>query len=129
MRISDWSSDVCSSDLVKSCAVIARDDSVGGKQLVAYYVCQGEAPTAPGLRAFLAAALPDFMVPARYVLLDAMPVTANGKLDRRALPAPERGRPELAVAYEPAVDELEQAKRKSAEIQQLLSTSYAVFCL
>src|SRR3546814_4719940 len=36
---------------VKSCAVIARDDSVGGKQLVAYYVCQGEAPTAPSLRA------------------------------------------------------------------------------
>src|SRR3546814_11141 len=94
---------------VKSCAVIARDDSVGGKQLVAYYVCQGEAPTAPSLRAFLAAALPDFMVPARYVLLDAMPVTANGKLDRRALPAPERGRPELAVAYEPAVDALEPA--------------------
>src|SRR3546814_10952564 len=68
---------------VKSCAVIARDDSVGGKQLVAYYVCQGEAPTAPSLRAFLAAALPDFMVPARYVLLDAMPVTANGK-DRKS---------------------------------------------
>src|SRR3546814_1581117 len=79
---------------VKSCAVIARDDSVGGKQLVAYYVCQAEAPTAPSLRAFLAAALPAFMVPARYVLLDAMPVTANGKLDRRALPAPGPARPE-----------------------------------
>ncbi|MDN5782055.1 MAG: amino acid adenylation domain-containing protein, partial [Luteimonas sp.] len=94
---------------VKSCAVIARDDSVGGKQLVAYYVAQGEAPTAPQLRAFLATTLPDFMLPARYVRLDAMPVTANGKLDRRALPAPGRGRPELAVACEPGADALEQA--------------------
>src|SRR3546814_2917472 len=60
---------------VKSCSVIARANSVGGKQPGAYYVCPGEAPTAPSLRPFLAAALPDFMVPARYVLLDAMPVT------------------------------------------------------
>jgi amino acid adenylation domain-containing protein len=94
---------------VKSCAVIARDDSVGGKQLVAYYVAQGDAPSAPQLRAFLAMTLPEFMVPARYVRLDAMPVTANGKLDRRALPAPGRGRPELAVACEPGADALEQA--------------------
>src|SRR3546814_2096876 len=149
MRISDWSSDVCSSDLltaerfvpdavgppdgrlyrtgdrvrylpdgriefvgradhqvkirgfriepgeieatlarhagVKSCAVIARDDSVGGKQLVAYYVCQAEAPTAPSLRAFLAAALPDFMVP--------------------------------------------KSEEHTSELQSLMSNSYAVFCL
>ncbi|MBJ7574535.1 amino acid adenylation domain-containing protein [Luteimonas sp. MC1828] len=93
---------------VASCAVLARADHPGEKRLVAYYVAQGAVPSAPGLRAFLAAALPEFMLPARYMRLDAMPVTGNGKLDRRALPVPDRARPELAVAFEPAVDALER---------------------
>ncbi len=60
------------------------------RQLVAYVVAKPEAPEADeeGLRAFAAARLPDAMLPSRYVFLDALPLTATGKVDRRALPAP-----------------------------------------
>ncbi len=88
---------------VQACAVLACADPSGGKRLVAYHVAAGAPATAPALRGHLAAVLPDFMVPTRYVLLDALPVTANGKLDRSALPPPDDQRPELACAYEPAV--------------------------
>lgn len=95
---------------VRACAVLARADRPGDRQLVAYFVAESPAqpPTAAQLRGQLAAALPEFMVPARYLRLDALPVTANGKLDRRALPAPDRSRPELACAFEPARDPAER---------------------
>ncbi|AKU98435.1 Malonyl CoA-acyl carrier protein transacylase [Labilithrix luteola] len=81
---------------VLACAVAARDDGNGAKRLVAYVVPRGEAPTPLALRAALAKVLPDFMVPAVFMTLPALPLTANGKLDRAALPAPERRRPQLA---------------------------------
>ncbi|MBN8727812.1 MAG: amino acid adenylation domain-containing protein [Xanthomonadales bacterium] len=85
---------------VQSAAVIAREDQPGRRRLVAYYVAA--APVEPAaLRAMLGRRLPEFMVPALYVALDALPVTANGKLDRRTLPAPVRQRPPLAIAYAP----------------------------
>lgn len=95
---------------VRACAVLARADRPGDRQLVAYFVAQSSAqpPTAAQLREHLAAALPEFMVPARYLRLDVLPVTANGKLDRRALPAPDRSRPELADPFEPAYDSAER---------------------
>jgi amino acid adenylation domain-containing protein len=88
---------------VKTCAVIARHDAQRGTELVAYVVPSAEAggEFAPAeLREYLAARLPAFMVPSQWMRLAALPVTTNGKLDRRALPEPTHERPEhLAHHY------------------------------
>jgi amino acid adenylation domain-containing protein len=82
-------------------AVVARQDAPGEPRLVAYYVpVAGQAAvSAAELRAALGRELPDYMVPAWFVPLAALPLTANGKLDREALPAPGGGRPELGREY------------------------------
>ncbi|MEV6230157.1 amino acid adenylation domain-containing protein [Saccharopolyspora shandongensis] len=75
---------------VRDAVVIARTDSPGDVRLVAYLVPTGEtAPEVADLRAHLGRDLPEYMVPAAFVPMPAIPLTANGKLDRRALPAPD----------------------------------------
>ncbi|ATE59265.1 hypothetical protein CCZ27_04240 [Thauera sinica] len=73
---------------VQEVVVLAREDQPGEKRLVAYYI--GTA-AAEELRTLASANLPPYMVPVAYVRLDGFPLTPNGKLDRRALPAPEGG--------------------------------------
>ncbi|NWD27562.1 non-ribosomal peptide synthetase [Pseudomonas yamanorum] len=71
-------------------AVVLALDSPSGKQLVAYLVSDEEhGALRESLKAHLKAQLPDYMVPAHLIVLDSMPLTANGKLDRRALPQPD----------------------------------------
>lgn len=75
---------------VTRAAVVVRRAENGARQLVAYTVAAGDAPPSPAeLRAHAAAHLPEYMVPAACVPLGALPLTANGKLDVRALPAPD----------------------------------------
>ena len=90
--------------------VVLREDELGDPRVVAYILpadgttAAAEADRAvllvPALRRVLAARLPKHMIPSAFVLIDALPLTANGKINRRALPAPDDARPSLASRYE-----------------------------
>ena len=84
---------------VSEAVVLLRADLPAGPGLVAYVVREQDGPSAGDLLATLRGRLPDYMVPGHFLFLPALPLTVNGKLDRRALPAPEGERPELARAY------------------------------
>jgi thioesterase domain-containing protein/acyl carrier protein len=89
---------------VRRAVVLAREDEPGEKRLVAYVVADSSTDE---LRRFLKDRLPDSMVPAVVVLHDALPLGPNGKLDRQALPAPDRSRPGSQKAFVAPRDDLE----------------------
>jgi len=117
-------------DTIKEAVVVAREDDSGDPstelpsinsgpelvedrtdlRLVAYLVPhERPGPTVDSLRHALRTRLPDYMIPSAFVLLDALPLTQNRKVDRRALPAPDRGRPELGnpfVAPRSSIEEM-----------------------
>jgi amino acid adenylation domain-containing protein/non-ribosomal peptide synthase protein (TIGR01720 family) len=83
---------------IREVVVIAREDKPGEKKLVAYY-CAAQEIALNALRAHMKASLPDYMVPAACMRMDALPLTSNGKVDRRALPAPDVSRASRKDTY------------------------------
>ncbi|BCL38219.1 non-ribosomal peptide synthetase [Nostoc sp. MS1] len=93
---------------VQTTIVIAHEDKLDNKRLVAYIVPKaGQTLTTTELRGFLKQRLADYMIPSAFVMLESLPLTANGKVDRRALPAPEQNRPELAIDFIAPTNEVE----------------------
>ncbi|MBD2606574.1 non-ribosomal peptide synthetase [Scytonema hofmannii FACHB-248] len=85
---------------VQEAVVLMREDVPKNQRLVAYFVANTEiAPITTNLRNFLKEKLPEYMVPSVFVQLKALPLTTNGKVDRRAFPVPDGDRPELEEVY------------------------------
>ncbi|HEX2959910.1 MAG TPA: beta-ketoacyl synthase N-terminal-like domain-containing protein, partial [Chitinispirillaceae bacterium] len=93
---------------VGDCVVIAREDIPGDKRLVAYVVVTDKLFSPNTLLVQLKKSLPDYMIPSAVVPMDSFPLSANGKLDRKALPKPGRKRPELKQNFSGAVSILEK---------------------
>lgn len=99
--------------------VLARADQPDDRRLVAYLVPHADRPLTTGaLQRYLREKFPPYMLPAAFVWLAALPLTANGKINRRLLPPPEGERPELETQYVPPQTELEQ--QLAAIVQNIL---------
>ena len=95
--------------------VVAREDVPGDRRVVAYFVAVPQtAPTVAELRTFLKEKLPEYMLPSVFAALKSMPLTPNGKVDRRALPAPEQS--DLAPPAEQFVAPRDEAETKLVKI-------------
>ena len=86
--------------LIQEAVVVARSDAAANKRLIAYLVLkQQQTLSVTGLRGYLKDHLPEYMIPAAFVVLEKLPLTVNGKVDRRALPALEQERADGGVDY------------------------------
>jgi amino acid adenylation domain-containing protein len=94
--------------LVREVVVIARENMSGDKRLIAYLATKKSSVLLGSeLRDFLRERLPEHMIPSAFVFLDALPLTPSGKVDRRALPAPDQQRPQLKQAFKAPDSQLE----------------------
>src|SRR5262249_16128067 len=97
-------------DSIRECVVVAREngnDASADKRLIAYFVPRAETVSVAELRAFLVNRLPDYSVPAAFVEMKVLPLSANGKVDRLRLPELEHSRAELCTKFAAAQNEVE----------------------
>ena len=107
MELGEIEAHLNSHSAIKESVVLVREDS-GEQKLVAYYIPIAEKTTVSKLREHLLERLPDYMVPAFFIALEAFPLTPNGKLDRKALPAPQVDREDLGSEFAQANTEYEK---------------------
>ncbi|MGH3620242.1 MAG: non-ribosomal peptide synthetase, partial [Sciscionella sp.] len=117
IELGEISSALLGDDRVADAVVVVRQEHSGHKRLVAYVVPEEDSELdASTLRGVLAIRLPDYMLPSAFVLLERMPLNANGKLDRRALPAPDFAASATAGYRGPRTDVEELLARIWAEV-------------
>jgi len=109
---------------IREAVVTAQEEKPGEKRLVAYIVAAGNAALSVSeVRRFVEQKLPPLMVPSRFVVLDALPLTPTGKVNRRALPNPGTSRPELDIPFvaprTPVETELAQIWAKVLSVEQV----------
>jgi amino acid adenylation domain-containing protein len=98
-----------SHEAVKEAVAMVREEASGEKRLIAYVVAQREqAATVSELRRHLREIVPEFMLPSAFVMIDKLPLSPNGKVDRRALPEPDNARPALEQAFVAPRSQIEQ---------------------
>jgi amino acid adenylation domain-containing protein len=108
---------------VQSCTVLAREDTPGNKQLVAYLVArEGESLDSEMLKKFLRQGLPEYMVPANFVFLDSLPLNKNGKIDRKALQIPTHNHTLATQGF--AAPRTETEKKLAAIWMELLEVDF-----
>ncbi len=93
---------------IRENVVVAREDQPGDQRLTAYYVPRDSDPGAETLKDHLRSRLPDYMVPSQWLRLASLPQTPNGKIDRKALPAPGQGQSTTATSFVAPEGELQQ---------------------
>src|SRR6185312_14397326 len=121
IELGEIESVLCRHAAVRSCVVAALGEAQGSKRLVAYVVGEpGGEESEESLRAYLAGKLPAYMVPSSYVFLESLPLSATGKVDRRALPPPLTQRHEAVPGAQPGGSNL--AERVYAVIGSVLKT-------
>jgi amino acid adenylation domain-containing protein len=91
---------MCAHHSIDEALVVLDENEVGDKRLVAYFIsANASSIPADEMRDFLRRGLPEHMVPSLFIRLETIPLTPNGKIDRKALPSPNSSRPELAAPY------------------------------
>jgi natural product biosynthesis luciferase-like monooxygenase protein len=99
---------LCQSESVQESVLLLREDNPGDQRLVAYIVSGAGALDTQGLRDHLRSRLPEYMIPNDFVLLDAMPLTPNGKVDRKSLPAPDSNSQGTVAEYAEPENDLQR---------------------
>ncbi|MFT3868864.1 MAG: amino acid adenylation domain-containing protein [Nibricoccus sp.] len=109
VELGEIESVLCQHPAIREAVVIAREDVPGDQRLVAYVISSGGViPSVLELREHLKKKMPEYMVPAAFVQLEKIPLTTNGKVDRKALPKPVQDRPDLGTTYVAPRNETEQ---------------------
>jgi amino acid adenylation domain-containing protein len=94
---------------IRDAVVVARENESGEAYLVAYFTaCIQPGPSVSQIRRVLQESLPDYMIPSNFVMLEQLPITAPGKIDRQALPEPPKTRPQLDTPFIPPRNPLER---------------------